>query len=197
MKKILYGIVFMLLMLLPQAAVMAEEIEGVQPGNAYIPEDTVINLVLLDALDSNVNKKGDNVRFELQNDLTAENIVIAPQGTELTGVIRKAHGSRVFNQSAVIRIQLDDYMMSNGKMVKFPGDVKVKGGMNYTNAAVSTAMSFVVPFSGVLFKGKEINCPVGTVIEYEVEDNIDLGVTKMDLVKMKSAERKQLLAQQQ
>lgn len=80
MKKILYGIVFMLLMLLPQAAVMAEEIEGVQPGNAYIPEDTVINLVLLDALDSNVNKKGDNVRFELQNDLTAENIVIAPQG---------------------------------------------------------------------------------------------------------------------
>lgn len=193
MKKILYGILFMLLLTAP-AAVAAEEDGGVKPGNAYIPEDTVINLILLDELDSNVNKKGDIVRFEMQDDLTVENIVLVPQGTELTGTIRKAHGSRVFNQSAVIRIRLDDYVLSNGKTVGFTGDVKIKGGINYTNAAVSTALSFVVPLSGVFFKGREIKCPAGAVIKYKTKDDFDLGMTKMDLVKMKSAERRQQLS---
>lgn len=38
-------------------AALAEEIKDVEPGNAYIPEDTVLNLVLVDKLDSNVHKK--------------------------------------------------------------------------------------------------------------------------------------------
>ena len=36
------------------SAAFADEIEDVEAGNAYIPEDTVINLILLDKLDSNV-----------------------------------------------------------------------------------------------------------------------------------------------
>lgn len=190
MKKLLCSMIVMFLVLMLNiTAALAEEIDGVEDGNAYIPEDTVINLILLDKLDSNINKKGDTVNFELKDDLTVENIVILPQGTKLSGVIRKAHGSRIFNQSAVIRVLLDDVMLPNGKSITFKQDVKIKGGVNYANMAVGTAIGFVVPFSGMFFKGREIDCPPGTIIYYELKDNVDLGMTKMDLVHMKSVER--------
>ncbi len=190
MKKLLCSMIVMFLVLvLNITAALAEEIDGVEDGNAYIPEDTVINLILLDKLDSNINKKGDTINFELKDDLTVENIVILPQGTKLSGVIRKAHGSRIFNQSAVIRVLLDDVMLPNGKSITFKQDVKIKGGVNYANMAVGTAIGFVVPFSGMFFKGREIDCPPGTIIDYELKDNVDLGMTKMDLVHMKSVER--------
>lgn len=188
-KIYLLGLLTACLLLFNAQAALAEEIDGVEPGNAYIPEDTVLNLVLLQKLDSNVNKKGDTVNFELKDDLAVENIVIIPKGTKFSGVIRKAHGSRIFNQSAVIRVKLDDVLLANGKTVSFPQDVKIKGGINYANMAVSTAIGFVVPLSGMFFKGREIDCPPGTIIDYELDDNIDLGLTKMDLVQMKSAER--------
>ena len=118
MKKFLSVLAVVCLMLLVlSSAAFADEIEDVEAGNAYIPEDTVINLILLDKLDSNVNKKGDTVNFELKDDLAVENIVIVPKGTKFSGVIRKAHGSRIFNQSAVIRIKLDDVLLANGKPV--------------------------------------------------------------------------------
>lgn len=192
MKKFLsvLAVVCLMLLILSSSA-FADEIEDVEAGNAYIPEDTVINLILLDKLDSNVNKKGDTVNFELKDDLAVENIVIVPKGTKFSGVIRKAHGSRIFNQSAVIRIKLDDVLLANGKPVSFKQDVKIKGGINYANMAVGTAIGFVVPFSGMFFKGREIDCPPGTIIDYKLNDNVDLGLTKMDLVQMKSRERAQ------
>ena len=191
LKTCLLGIFTVCLLLFGTQSALAEEIEGVEPGNAYIPEDTVINLVLLDKLDSNVNKKGDTVNFELKDDLAVENIVILPKGTKFSGVIRKAHGSRIFNQSAVIRIRLDDVLLPNGKPVTFKQDVKIKGGINYANMAIGTAIGFVMPLSGMFFKGREIDCPPGTIIDYELKDNVDLGLTKMDLVEMKSLERAQ------
>ena len=192
MKKFLSVLAVVCLMLLAlSSAAFADEIEDVEAGNAYIPEDTVINLILLDKLDSNVNKKGDTVNFELKDDLAVENIVIVPKGTKFSGVIRKAHGSRIFNQSAVIRIKLDDVLLANGKPVSFKQDVKIKGGINYANMAVGTAIGFVVPFSGMFFKGSEIDCQPGTIIDYKLNDNVDLGLTKMDLVQMKSRERAQ------
>ena len=80
-------------------------------------------------------------------------------------------------------------MLPNGKSITFKQDVKIKGGVNYANMAVGTAIGFVVPFSGMFFKGREIDCPPGTIIDYELKDNVDLGMTKMDLVHMKSVER--------
>lgn len=58
MKKFLSVLAVVCLMLFAlSSAAFADEIEDVEAGNAYIPEDTVINLILLDKLDSNVNKK--------------------------------------------------------------------------------------------------------------------------------------------
>ena len=97
MKKFLSVLAVVCLMLLAlSSAAFADEIEDVEAGNAYIPEDMVINLILLDKIDRNVNKKGDKVNFELKDEFEVENIVIVEKGKKLSGVISKEKGSRIF-----------------------------------------------------------------------------------------------------
>ncbi len=152
----------------------AKSVDDVKSGNAYIAEDTVMKLKVLDSLDSNVNKKYDLVNAVLVEDLVVDNVVIIPKDTQFKGMITKIHGSRMFGESAVIHITLPDYKMANGKMLHFKDDLKLKGGKNYTGLAASV----VVPFSGLLLKGKEVNCPAGAVVDYEFKENIDLGIPK-------------------
>ena len=100
-----------------------------------------------------------------------------PKGTKFSGVIRKTHGSRIFNQSAVIRIKLDDVLLANGKPVSFKQDVKIKGGINYANMAVGTAMVLWCRFRECFLKAGKLTAP-GTIIDYKLNDNVDLGLTK-------------------
>ena len=102
MKKFLSVLAVVCLMLLAfSSAAFADEIEDVEAGNAYIPEDTVINLILLDKLDSNVNKKGDTVNFELKDDLAAENIVIVPGGQSISLPLKNIPENGTTNPIAV------------------------------------------------------------------------------------------------
>lgn len=127
-----------------------------------IPEKTTIKLINIDNLSSKENHKYDLVYFRLLNDFKLDNDIILPKDTQLEGLITKIHASRIFGQSAVIRIKLKDVRLADGSILQFDNDLKLKGGQNYTNIASSV----IVPFSGMLFKGKEINCPSGSILEY-------------------------------
>ncbi|HJG04104.1 MAG TPA: hypothetical protein K8V99_05930 [Megamonas funiformis] len=88
-----------------------------------------------------------------------------PKDTKLQGMITKIHGSRLLGESAIIRIKLNNITLADGSILEFPCDLKLKGGKNYANIA----SSIIVLFSGLLFKGKEVSCPSGSIIEYSFE----------------------------
>lgn len=154
------------------------ETAPVLQDNAYIPKDTVLNLVLLDPLDSRTNHVNDTVHLRLSEDLTVDNVVIIPKHTILTGTLKKVQKGKFASQSAVIRVKLDDYILPNHRPLPFDQkDIKFKGDLNYT----ATASSLLVPFSGLFFKGKEIHCPEGTKITYKFKTDLDLGIKKDEL----------------
>lgn len=177
-KKIIPILVFLFSILLINSACQAKDIDNVTPGNAYLSEDSILTFKLLDNLDSNTAQKHDNIKFILLKDITVKNIVIIPQNTVLSATVTKAHGSRIFGQSGIIRLKLNNYKINNTYTIHFNNDLKFKGGRNYANVAAS----MIVPFSGLLFKGKEVNYPAGTVIEYKLDDNLDLGIKEEDLL---------------
>ena len=160
------------------SACQAKDIDNVTPGNAYLSEDSILTFKLLDNLDSNTAQKHDNIKFILLKDITVKNTVVIPQNTVLSATVTKAHGSRIFGQSGIIRLKLNNYKINNTYTIHFNNDLKFKGGRNYANVAAS----MIVPFSGLLFKGKEVNYPAGTVIEYKLDDNLDLGIKEADLL---------------
>ena len=156
----------------------AEKIDNVQPGNAYLAEDSILSFKLLDKLDSNTAKKFDTIRFILVKDITIKNKIVIPKNTVLSAIITKTHGSRILGQSGVIRLKVNDYKINDTYALHFKNDLKFKGGHNYANAAAS----IIIPFSGLLFKGKEVQYPPGTVIEYKLNDNLDLGINEAQLL---------------
>ena len=132
-----------------------------------VPEDTTITLNNIENLDSDTTQKFDLVHFTLANDFILNGKTVLTKGTNLQGMVTKAHGSRLFGESGIIRIKLDDILLTDGTTLHFPNDLKLKGGKNYT----SLASSIVVPFSGLLLKGREVNCPAGSIIEYVFEND--------------------------
>lgn len=62
----------------------AENIDNVQPGNAYLTEDSILSFKLLDKLDSNTAKKFDTIRFVLVKDITVKNKIVIPKDTVLS-----------------------------------------------------------------------------------------------------------------
>lgn len=177
-KKIIPILLFLFSILLINSACQAKDINNVTPSNAYLSEDSILTFKLLDNLDSNTAQKHDNIKFLLLKDITVKNTVIIPQNTVLSATVTKAHGSRIFGQSGIIRLKLNNYKINNTYTIHFNNDLKFKGGRNYANVAAS----MIVPFSGLLFKGKEVNYPAGTVIEYKLDDNLDLGIKEADLL---------------
>lgn len=181
-KKIIF--IFLLLFTIPlwgfnySLPCHAEEIDNVKYGNAYLAEDSTLTFKLLNNLDSNATKKHDIIKFILLNDITVKNTVIIPKNTILTGTVTKVHGSRIFGQSGLIRLKLNDYKLNDVYALHFNDDLKFRGGRNYANMAASV----IVPFSGLLFKGKEVVYPAGTIIEYKLDDNLDLGINEKDLL---------------
>lgn len=150
--------------------------EKVQPGNSFIPKNTELKFELLTDLDSTQNKVGDTVQVRLLNDVfTSGGNLLLSADTELSGVLKKVQPGNYAAQSAVIRITLDDYMTNAGILLKLGRqDIKFKGDYNYTSAAAG----IIIPFSGMLFKGKEVRCPAGTEFTYKLEHDYDLGVTE-------------------
>ncbi len=175
-------VVFVMLPFIYIGKSYAQSVDNVKNGNAYIAKGTILKLKSLDTLDSNINQKFDLVNFCLTENFTINGLVIIPKDTQITGMITKIHGSRLLGESAVIRIKLRDYFLPNGKYLKFKDDLKIKGGKNYTGIA----SSIIVPFSGLLFKGKEIYCPNGSIIDYEFKDNVDLQVPISNIKSLQS-----------
>lgn len=132
----------------------------------HLPEKTTMQIINIDNLDSKTNHKYDLINFRLYQDLIVNNEIILPKDTKLQGMITKIHGSRLLGESAIIRIKLNNITLTDGSILEFPCDLKLKGGKNYANIA----SSIIVPFSGLLFKGKEVSCPSGSIIEYSFEE---------------------------
>lgn len=159
----------------------AEKIDNVQSGNAYLAKDSILSFKLLDALDSNTAQKHDIVKFILLDDIKIKNQTIIPKNTVLTAVVTKTHSSRIFGQSGIICLKINDYKLNSLHTLQFKDDLKFKGGRSYTGVAASV----IVPFSGLLLKGKEVQYSYGTVIEYKLPDNLDLGIKEADLLSVK------------
>lgn len=152
----------------------AEKAAAVIPGNAFIAKGTVLNFELMTEISSKTSKAGDSVQIKLLKDLSIDNTILIPKDTLLTGTLKKAQASKLAGQGAVIRILLDNYTLPNGiTVILNKEEIKFKGDRSYTGLA----SNILLPFSGIFFKGKQVNCPAGMNFEYTVKNDIDLGIS--------------------
>ena len=134
-----------------------------------IPEDTVLQLELMNFLESKRNKVGDTVSVKLLEAVSVADEVIIPKGTVLEGYLKKVQKGKLLSQKGVIRMRLKDYYLPNGYLLRLNNEeIKFSGDMNYTSLAAGVA----VPFAGLAFKGKNVSCKPGMQFKYKLAHDV-------------------------
>jgi hypothetical protein len=92
-----------------------------------LPEDTVIPIRMIDALDSENAQPGQSFRGTLAGDLIADGMVALPQGTLVTGRVVDAKDAAHFKGSALLSLELTA-IDARGRSIPLVTDTYTKEG---------------------------------------------------------------------
>ena len=165
---LLSGLLAVTAVCLPIGSSVAAE-QQISRTGITIPEDTVLQLELMNFLESKRNKVGDTVSVKLLEAVSVADEVIIPKGTVLEGYLKKVQTGKQLAQTGVIRRRLKDYYLPNGYLLRLNNEeIKFSGDMNYTSLAAGVA----VPFAGLAFKGKNVSCKPGMQFKYKLAHDV-------------------------
>lgn len=161
-----------------QAAAQKVTIANVMPGHIYIPKKTMLNVELIEPVNSKTHKKNQQVEFKTTENLIINGVVVIPKGTVGMGYVYEVQKAGGFGRKGVLRIAGKEIKTLNNVSVPLRKGLEGKGKTDGGAVAVAAAVSLV---GGLFMKGSNINYPAGTDFQVEVRDNVDLGVTPEEL----------------
>ncbi|MBI4445998.1 MAG: hypothetical protein HY645_08805 [Acidobacteria bacterium] len=83
------------------------------PRKVVLPEGTVVEVRLNEALSSGVNQSGDIFQATLEHDLTVEGEVVAPQGSRVVGRLTRVEESGRVEGRAYLSLTLQELKVGN------------------------------------------------------------------------------------
>lgn len=101
-----------------QVPVAAAAANPAQQSSTRILEDgTPIKLRLLHKLDSHTAKNGDEILFDVVNDVVVGGVTVLRRGSPATGVVTHAEGSKTLGRAGKLSFTIDDIKLLNGGVV--------------------------------------------------------------------------------
>ncbi len=82
-----------------------------------VPEGTIINLKLLNSIDSAQMKLGDSFNLMVAENVIVNNETVIPQGSVIRGSVDEVRAPKLFYRGGVIRLYFDHIVSSTGKQV--------------------------------------------------------------------------------
>lgn len=152
------------------------EISTIPANHAYIPQNTILTVELTQDISSKHIKTGMPVPLTLKENLIVNDVVVAPAGTEVYGVVTKATKSGFFGRSGKLEFQINYLNAVNGVKIPLQYTTKKEAGSDGGAVAVALLASTV---GGFLMKGKNVTYKAGTLFEARVTADTDL-ITTLD-----------------
>jgi hypothetical protein len=143
-----------------------------------IPKDTLIKIRLLTPLGTKVNHAGDQINFEVADDVFQDIALVIPQGSVGSGSVLKVKPAENFGRDAKMEIAFDSVIALDGSTVDTVLGEKAKKetASLATAAGVSVAgMILLGPIGlvgGVFVQGQNINIPAGTELFIQTKEDL-------------------------
>lgn len=150
------------------------EISTIPSDHAYIPKDTILMIELTEEISSKRIKTGMPVPLALKDNLIVNDVIVAPAGTEVSGVVTKATKSGFFGRSGKLEFTINSFNTINGVKIPLQYITKKEAGSDGGAVAVAAAVTLV---GGFLMKGKNVTFKKGTLFDARVIADTDLDVT--------------------
>lgn len=153
-----------------------EVVSKIPRGGAYIPADTEVRVELVNELTSKKARTGDAITMRLLENIIINDVIVAPAGTPVKGVVEKATKAGGLGRAGKLIISLKSFRTINGVEVPLEYVGERRAGHDGGAVAVFAVVSLV---GGLFMKGKNVTYPAGSVFEARVVADTDLRV-KLD-----------------
>lgn len=152
------------------------QVSSVPKGNAYVPKGTVLEVELTKEISSKKMHSGDPVPLRLTENLIINDVIVAPAGSEVKGIITKARKAGGLGRGGKLEFSIVSVKTINGVEIPLDFTKEQKGSGDAGAVAVFAAVSIV---GGLFMKGKNVTFQEGTKFKAEVTVDTDLK-TKLE-----------------
>ncbi len=154
------------------------QISNVVEGNAYIPKGTVLQVELRKEISSKKSKVGDTIPFKLVENLIINDVIVAPAGSEVKGIITISRKAGGFGRGGKLEFKITSLKTLNGVEIPLEYTQYKHGAGDGGAVAVAALVSGV---GGFLMKGKNVVYNEGMRIDAEVTADTDLNCSLENL----------------
>jgi len=149
-------------------------------------DGTAVQLRLAENLTSATAKAGDQVPFEVTDDVLVDGVVVLPKGAAALATVTDANPKRRMGRGGKLNVNIDSARLADGEKVQLRASQDNQGGGHVgamTGAMVGTALVFFPAAPLFLFMhGKDVTIPKGTEITAFVEGDMKLEMAKFQPV---------------
>ncbi|HXO87861.1 MAG TPA: hypothetical protein VN885_04365 [Candidatus Acidoferrales bacterium] len=140
-------------------------------NGCLLREGTQVELKFVNALSSKTAHIGDTVEFQLDDDLTVGDAIVAPKGAHALATVNDAKKSGMMGRPGELSVQIQ-YLLVGSNHVRIRG-TQGREGDSKTGAAVALTVLFG-PI-GLIKHGKNIVIPAGTPLTAYVDQDVWLA----------------------
>jgi len=161
----------------PAAVTAAAPAQQTSAAAAILQDGTPMKLRLLNKLDSHTAKEGDEIPFDVVNDVVVGGVTVLRRGSAATGVITQATSSKTMGRAGKLSFTINDIQLRNGGKVPVRAFNRTRGE-NRTGEVVALMLEMPLasaPFF-LLIHGTNTSFPRGTEITAFVNGDLRLDL---------------------
>lgn len=158
------------------------------PQKNVLEDGTPIRLTLQETLSSKDAKVGQEVAFQVVDDVTVDGYIVISRGAIAKGTVTDVLPARRMGRAGKLNVNIDSVHLNDNEKIALRAVKDAQGGSHVgamTGAMVATAIVFFPAAPLFLFvKGKNITIPQGTPITSFVNGNVTLDPARFTAPKL-------------
>jgi hypothetical protein len=155
---------------------------GIPPPPNTLLDGTAVKLRLAETISSSNAKVGQQVLFEVTEDVMVQSVTVLPKGAQALASVTDANPKKSMGRGGKLNVNVDSARLADGEKVQLRAVQDNKGGGHVgamTGAMVATSIVFFPAAPLFLFiHGKDVTIPKGTEVTAFVEGDMKLDMSK-------------------
>ncbi len=162
-------------------AALSAPVRSAAPG--LLADGTIVKLKISQTISSEEAKTGQEVPFEVLEDVNVSAVAVIKKGDSAFGTVTKAESKRRMGRAGKLIIRIDYVRLADQEKVPLRATKESKGHGNAVGMTVGMAVTGVLFFPAaplfLLMHGKDVTIPQGTEINAFVEGDANLNMAKL------------------
>jgi hypothetical protein len=178
MNKLLNLFSFTALLQLSLVVSAGAQAFATRTGVHVLQDGTPIKLYLTQAISSQTAHAGQEMPFQVVDDLVVEGVTVLKRGTPVIAVVTEAVAKKRLGRPGKLNFRIPYVQLADGEKVNVRA-FGSKNGTSYTSGAVeATVKSFGIDSFFLLLKGEEVSFAKGTQLSAWINGDAELDLGK-------------------